>query len=139
MLCVARAVRPALGVATAAALLGCGGEPPTAAEITECLREGGAEVRLDPPRNTEPDEDFSPVLTPDTELAARGRLEGGSEFDLFVSGEDVADRAEERAIEFLRLFAVDRDHVLRRDTALLMVRTPEFPEGDRDLGERCLG
>ena len=128
-----------LGVITACALAGCGGDAPSAGVIAECLREAEASVELDPPRESDPaSEDFSPVLTPETELAAAGRLDGGSEFELFISSPGAADRAEDRAQEFLRLFGVPEEHVVRNGTALLMVSTADFGKADRQTAQRCV-
>ena len=87
-----------LGVIAACVWAGCGGERPSATAIAECLRDAGASVELDAPHSTDPGgENFSPVLTPETELAARGRLDGGPEFELFISTPGAADRAEDRS------------------------------------------
>jgi hypothetical protein len=135
-----------LAGAATCVLTGCGGDDaPSPEAIVRCLNAGGATVELDPDVTTEVgSSDFAPVLTPDTEIVARGRLSDTARVDVFVSPEDEADHAEDRGAEFLKLFGLDRDdHLLRRDTTLIMLHKPfgggaDIPERDRDLARRCL-
>ena len=130
----------AASVVVGAALLGaaCGGET-TSADVAQCLRDGGATVDSTPRVSNEVDSrDFSPVLAPATDLVARGELSADSGFLLYQSTEEAADRAEERALEFVRLFGAGRDYVLRRDSVLLVL-AGSLPEDDEKLAKECAG
>lgn len=124
----------------AAAFLGagCGGKT-TPADVARCLRDGGATVDSTPRVSTEVGSpDFSPVLTPTTEVVARGDLSADASFLLFESAEDSSDRAEQRALEFVRLFGLGRDYVLRRDSVLLVV-AGSMSKDDENLAKDCTG
>ena len=120
------------------AACGSNTETPSPTEIADCLRAGGASVELNPRVSHEVgNRNFAPVLTPDTKVVARGDLAADASFLLFASKEDAADHAEDRALEFVRLFGFGREHVRRRGTVLLVIHG-SMTARDRDLVRDCL-
>src|SRR3712207_1478007 len=115
------------GLASAAAaacvLAGCGGDDlPTARDVAECLHDAGASVVYDPGVDDDPSSPgFTPTLTPLTELFAEAEL-GETEILVFSSMAAAAGDAEDRALEYLRLFGRGRDDLLRSGTTLVMLR-----------------
>jgi hypothetical protein len=138
-------LRHSVLAAVACVLAGCGGgDPPKTADLVGCLRAAGASVELDPQvSHDSTDPEFVPVLTPETEVAAAGTTRAGTRVHVFVSPGGAADDAEERGLEFLRLFGARKENLLRRETALLMLRGPGtrthvVPGRDRELARECL-
>ncbi len=125
------------------ALAGCGGDAPSADEIIGCLRDAGATVEADPPDVDDTmSAEFTPELTPGTEHAARGEIGDGTRIDVFDAPGGEADRAEDRALEFLRLFGVPKENLIRSGSTLVMVRGPGtrshvVPAGDLQRVRTC--
>ena len=122
-------------------LAGCGGEaaPPSPERVAQCLRDGGASVELDPrvsERAGTPG--FEPVLAPFTKVAVRARFSGGAKATLHVSTPATADAAERRARDYLELFGLGRDHLVRRGNALLLLPSASMPAPARDRARRCM-
>jgi hypothetical protein len=141
----APAVRRALcaGGVAACLLAACGGDAPSKDEIADCLRDGGATVEIEPAVSADPGTPgWAPEFTPETELVVRAELSEETEVEVYESSEDRADRAEERAKEFLRLFGLGDDRLVRNDTMLLLIGPTSAPEDrpkrDTDLARGCV-
>ena len=133
-------------LAAACALAGCGGDgaPPSTSEVAQCLREEGASVEMDPEVSGEgPATDFPSILSPGTELVARGDWRGTTTVDVLISPSDEVEHAEEQAVDFVRLFGQAREDVMRRGTMMLVIngsttRDDEERPEHRAAARRCL-